>query len=66
MQLKILDSALPNNGYLVSNIGLSYFLYADSNKNGELEISDNLIASIKTTDGLVLSDANLATYANFI
>jgi Ca2+-binding RTX toxin-like protein len=66
MQLKILDSTRPNNGYLMSNIGLSYFLYADSNKNGTLEISDNLIASIKTTGGLVLSNANLATYANFI
>jgi Ca2+-binding RTX toxin-like protein len=66
MQLKILDSALPNNGYLMSNIGLSYFLYADSDKNGKLEISDNLIASIKTTDDLVLNDANLQTYANFI
>ena len=66
MQLKTLDSALTNNGYLMSNIGLSYFLYADSNKNGTLEISDNLIASIKTTDGLALNDANLTTHANFI
>jgi Ca2+-binding RTX toxin-like protein len=67
MQLKTLDGALPNDGYLMSNIGLSYFLYADSNKNGTLESSnDNLIASIKTTDGLVLSNANLTTHANFI
>jgi Ca2+-binding RTX toxin-like protein len=66
LQLKILDGARPNDGYLMSNIGLSYFLYADSNQNGTLEDKDNLIASIKTTGGLVLSDANLTTHANFI